>query len=125
MTAIRIVSAAALSLAALAAYAQQSTPAQPAPGVTPMTSAQCASARKARHDHGIERGYGPMAIKGCGPVGAAKVIATGITGHDHVASRPQAARLLAAGINMIAAEPNGMAGASSISAFLPTHRWHR
>lgn len=83
MTANRIVSAAALTFAALAAFAQQSGPVQAGQGMTAMTSAECTAARKARHDHGIERGYGPMAIKGCAPVGAAQVSTSAMTGHDH------------------------------------------
>jgi hypothetical protein len=83
MTAIRILSAVLLTLAAVSVQAQDAPPQQASPGTSTMTAAECAAARKARHDHGIERNYGPMPIKGCSPVSVAKGEAKGVTGHDH------------------------------------------
>lgn len=65
MMVIRIVSAALLTVAALAVHAQESTVQQPTSAGAAMNGIDCAAARRARHDHGIERGYGPMPIKGC------------------------------------------------------------
>jgi hypothetical protein len=56
-------SATLLSLAVLTGCAQDSLLRQDASIVK---SADCAAnARKALHDHGLERGYGPMPVKAC------------------------------------------------------------
>lgn len=83
MTAIRTFSSAALALAAFAAYGQDAMRPKPAPvgqaapAEQPATRADCSAGRKARHDHGIERGYGPMPAKGCSAMTPAKAGATG------------------------------------------------
>ena len=59
MSSLTVVSAALMSVAALTGCAQQAFVRQGGPG-------DCAtSARRALHDHGIERGYGPMSVKAC------------------------------------------------------------
>lgn len=59
MSSLTIVSAALLSIAFLSGCAQDAFRWQVGPG-------DCATnARRALHDHGIERGYGPMAVKAC------------------------------------------------------------
>lgn len=65
MTVVRILSAALLTVAALAVHAQESTVLQPTSAGSAAKGIDCAAARRARHDHGIERGYGPMPIEGC------------------------------------------------------------
>jgi hypothetical protein len=83
MSAIRILSATAITLAALASHAQEGAVPRPEQDGSSMTSVQCAAARKARHDHGIERGHGPMPIKGCGSKSSTMPSATGARGHHH------------------------------------------
>jgi hypothetical protein len=83
MIAIRILSAAFLSLAALAVHAQQNVAPQPAPVDSVTKSVDCAANKTARHDHGIERGYGPMPTKACGNMTETKVADKASTRHDH------------------------------------------
>ena len=56
-----------LSVAALAGCAQDVLVRQDAPSAT--YAACAAAARRTLHDHGIERGYGPMPVTSC--IGAA------------------------------------------------------
>jgi hypothetical protein len=82
----RIFSSTALALAALGGFAQEAPkPAQAQqPSVAaPMSSAQCAAIRRARHDHGLEKNQGPMPIKGCDSTSVASAEAKPATGHDH------------------------------------------
>jgi hypothetical protein len=59
MSSLTVVSAALLSIAALSGCAQDNFVRQGGPG-------DCATdARRTLHDHGIERGYGPMSVKAC------------------------------------------------------------
>jgi hypothetical protein len=87
MSAIRFLSAATLTFATLAAYAQAPDAPQPSAAVAPPTTSaksdECAVARKARHDHGVERGQGPMSNKACAPMKSAKAGEKEVTGHDH------------------------------------------
>lgn len=63
-TVILLISA-AMGLPAVAAYAQGSV-AQSQLSTPAASYADCAArVRKTLHDHGLERGYGPMPIKAC------------------------------------------------------------
>jgi hypothetical protein len=63
MSSFTVISAALLSIAALSGCAQEAFVRQGGPGVCATT------ARRALHDHGIERGYGPMSVKACNNAG--------------------------------------------------------
>lgn len=71
MRAIRIIVAAAVAAGTGALYAQDTrVAAQPAVRASSsevaVAQAECrTAARRVLHDHGIERGYGPMPIKAC------------------------------------------------------------
>lgn len=68
MPGLTLISAAALSLAVLGACAQDAFVRQDAASAK---RADCTtSARRALHDHGIERGYGPMPVKACNKAAA-------------------------------------------------------
>ena len=59
MSSLTVISAALLGIAALTGCAQDALVRQDG------SSACATNARRALHDHGIERGYGPMTVKGC------------------------------------------------------------
>lgn len=65
MRTLNLLLSAVIGLPAVAAYAQGAV-AQPQLSTPAATYADCAArVRKTLHDHGLERGYGPMPIKAC------------------------------------------------------------
>jgi len=76
----------AITLAAAAAFsvsAQPSVPRQADAAAGATKAPDCSVLRKARHDHGIERGYGPMPLKGCSIKTADAGQRAPVAGHDH------------------------------------------
>lgn len=90
MKTVTLLISAVMGVPAVAAHAQDAV-GQPQLTTPAATYADCAArARKTLHDHGMERGYGPMPIKACLPKtvadasGAAAVTSgTPPARHDH------------------------------------------
>lgn len=76
----------AITLAAAAAFgvsAQSSPPRQQEDAQSGAKAADCSAIRKLRHDHGIERGHGPMPLRDCAIKTADGGRRVPAAGHDH------------------------------------------